>query len=196
MTTLGYRRAWALAWVRRNGRTVSQSYTRSFFDLARGWASAVMLAAGAAAILGSTLDWATITVRPELQPGSTFEGEVNRPEAPEVSRPFTGLEAGDGWWSVGGGAILVLAAALLYVRRRAIWGWAGLLGSILIGSVGIADYRGIGDLSSSISHRMDIVGQAAPALGLMLVVAAAIVGVVASVAGIAASPRAEVRTSA
>jgi LPXTG-motif cell wall-anchored protein len=112
-----------------------------------------------------------------------------------VSRPFTGLEAGDGWWSVGGGAILVLAAALLYVRRRAVWGWAGLLGSILIGSVGIADYRGIGDLSSSISHRMDIVGQAAPALGLTLVVAAAIVGVVASVAGIAASPRAEVRTS-
>jgi LPXTG-motif cell wall-anchored protein len=175
---------------------VSHSYGRSFFDVARGWASAVMLAAGAAAIIGSTLDWVTITVRPELQPGATFEGDANRPEAPEVSRPFTGLEANDGWWAVVGGAILVVAGVLLYVRRRAVWGWVGLLGSVLIGSVGIADYRGIGNLSSAISHRMDIVGQAAPALGLTLVVAAGIVGVVASVAGIASSPPGEIRTSA
>jgi hypothetical protein len=175
---------------------VTQSYGRSFFDVARAWASAVMLAAGAAAVIGSTLSWVTITVRPELQPGATFEGEANRPERPEVTRPFTGLEAGDGWWSVAGGVMLALAAVLLYVRARALWAWLGLLGSMLVGAIGIADYRGIGNLSSSISHRMDIVGQAAPGLGLTLVAAAGIVGVVASVAGIAASPRADVRTSA
>jgi hypothetical protein len=174
---------------------VRQAAGRDFFDVARAWASAVMLSAGAAAIIGSTLVWVSITVRPELQPGATFEGQDNRPEEPEVTKPFTGLEARDGWWSLTGGVVLVVAAVLLWLRRRATWGWLGLVGSILAGAVAIADYRGIGDLSSSISHRMDIVGRARPAFGLTLVVAAGIAGLVASVAGIAASPREELRTS-
>jgi hypothetical protein len=162
---------------------------RDFFDVARAWASAVMLAAGAAAIVGSTLDWVSITLRPELRPGTTFQGEANRPESPRITKPFSGLEARDGWWSLAGGVALAGAGVLLFVRGRAAWAWVGVLGSVLIGSIAMADYRGIGDLSSSISHRMDIVGAAEPGLGLTLVVGAAIAGLVASVAGIAASPR-------
>jgi hypothetical protein len=156
-----------------------------------------MLAAGLACTVGSLLDWVTITARPRLQEGATFQGEQNRPEAPRVTRPFSGIEAGDGWWSLVGGLVLVAAGGLLYARKRASWGWLGMVAAIVVGAVAIADYRGIGDLSSSISHRMNIVGGAEPALGLMLVVAGAIAGVIGAVAGIAASPRAEaLRTSA
>jgi LPXTG-motif cell wall-anchored protein len=147
-----------------------------------------MLAAGVAAIIGSALDWVTITARPELQPGARFEDEAAL-EEPRVTRPFTGLEARDGWWSLAGGVVLAVAAVVLLVRKRAAWGWLGIVGAVIVGAVAIADYRGIGDLSSSISHRMDIVGGAEPGIGLTLAVAAAIVGLVASVAGIAASPR-------
>ncbi|CAN5564637.1 hypothetical protein BH24ACT26_BH24ACT26_00700 [soil metagenome] len=158
-----------------------------FFDKARVWAVAVMVAAGIASIIGSTLAWVTITVRPELQEGTRFEDDEL--EAPRITAPFNGLEARDGWWSLAGGVVLIAAGLALYLRRRAGWGWLGVLGAVTIGAVGIADYRGIGDLSSSISHRMDIVGGAEPGVGLTLVVAAAITGLVGSVAGIAASPR-------
>jgi LPXTG-motif cell wall-anchored protein len=161
--------------------------TRDYFDRARAWAVAVMLAAGAAAVIGSMLEWVTITVRPELQPGTRFDA-TEALEEPEVSEPYTGLEARDGWWSLAGGVVLVIAGIALSVRRRAAWGWLGLLGAVTIGAVAIADYRGIGDLSSSISHRLDVVGGAEPGVGLTLVVAAGIAGLIGSVAGIAASP--------
>jgi LPXTG-motif cell wall-anchored protein len=162
--------------------------TRDFFDRARGWAVAVMLAAGAAAVIGSMLEWVTITVRPELQPGSRFE-DAERVVEPEISEPYTGLEARDGWWSLAGGIVLMIAGVALSTRKRAAWGWLGVLGAMTIGAVAIADYRGIGNLSSSISHRLDIVGGAEPGVGLTLVVAAGIAGLIGSAAGIAASPR-------
>ena len=158
-----------------------------FFDRARAWAAVLMAVAGVAAIGGSAMDWVTITMRPELRQGARFGGDVELRE-PRVSEPFTGLEAGDGWWSLAGGVVLVVAAALLLVRKRAVWGWLGLLGAVLVGAIGVADYRGIGDLSSSLSHRLNIVGGAEPAVGITLVVGAAIAGLLGSVAGIAASP--------
>jgi hypothetical protein len=171
--------------------------TRDVFDRARAWAAAVMVAAGATAVVGSGLDWVTIAVRPELQEGTDFGAAPEQPEAPRVTRPFTGLEARDGWWTAAAGAVLAASGVALYLRRRAGWAWIGLLAAIVIGAVAIADYRGVGDLSSSISHRMNIVGGAKPAIGLLLVVGAALTGLIASVAGMAATPRPEaVRTSA
>jgi LPXTG-motif cell wall-anchored protein len=170
---------------------------RDLFDRARTWAVALMLVAGVAAVAGSALDWVTITARPELRPDATFEGASNQPEEPRATQPFTGLEAGDGWWSLAGGVGLALGAGLLLVRKRAGGAWFGTVASMVIGAVAIADYRGIGDLSSSISHRMDIVGRAEPGVGLVLVVAGALAGLIGSVAGIAASPnRSAIRTSA
>ena len=158
-----------------------------FFDRARSWAAALMAVAGLVAIAGSVLDWVTITTLPELREGARFGDDVELKE-PTASEPFTGLEAGDGWWSLAGGVVLVVAAVLLLVRKRAMWGWVGLLGAVVVGAIGVADYRGIGDLSSSLSHRLNIVGGAEPALGITLVVAAAFAGLLGSVAGIAASP--------
>jgi hypothetical protein len=147
-----------------------------------------MILAGIAAIIGSALDWVTITVRPELREGADFGDEAEVDE-PRVSEPFTGLQARDGWWTLVGGAVLLLSGALLLVRKRSFWGWTGLIGAVVVGAVAIADYRGIGDLSSSISQRMDVVGGTEPGVGLTIVVAAAVAGLLGSVAGIAASPQ-------
>jgi hypothetical protein len=167
---------------------VSGSFSGDFFDRARRWAFAVMLLAGLAAIVGSSLEWVTISARPRLLEGTRFPGDASV-ERPRVSKPFTGLEATDGWWSLFGGVLLVLSAILLLVRRTSLWAWTGLAGAVLVGAIALADYRGIGNLSSSISHRMDIVGGAEPGIGITLVAAAALAGLVGSVVGIAASPR-------
>ena len=167
---------------------MARMYSGDFFDRARRWAVAVMLAAGVAAIVGSSLEWVTITARPELRAGTRFGNDDAGVEEPRVTEPFTGLEANDGWWSLAGGVVLLVSAILLLARRTSLWGWIGLLGAVVVGAIAIADYRGIGDLSSSISHRLDIVGGAEPGVGITLVVAAALAGLVGSVAGIAASP--------
>jgi hypothetical protein len=60
---------------------------------------------------------------------------------------------------------------------------------MVIGGITFADFRAIGDLSSGLSRQMDIVGLAKPSLGITLVAASAVVGIVASGAGIAATPR-------
>ncbi len=165
-----------------------------FFDRARAWAAIVMTIAGVSAIVGSSLDWVRITVRPELATDTRFDTE-NSPEEPRVSRPFTGLEARDGWWSLAGGVVLVISAGLLVLRRRAGWAWLGLLGAVIVGAIALADYRGIGDLSSSLSHRMNIVGKAEPAVGITLVAAGALLGLLGAVGGIAATPHSPNRGS-
>lgn len=160
-----------------------------YFERARAWAGTGLMLAGGLAIIGSMLDWITITARPGLLPGADFGTE--EVEAPEVTEPFTGLEAGDGWIVLLAGIVLFAMAVLLVTRRRGLYAWLAFLASVAIGSVAIADYRGVGDLGSSISRRMDIVGEAEPAIGLILVAISAGLGLISSVAGIAASPRPE-----
>lgn len=137
-----------------------------------------MFAGGAAAIIGSLLDWVTITPPPRL-PAAEVEN----------AQPFTGIEATDGWWVIAGGVVLIAAAFLVVLRRRSGWAWLAFLASVVIGSIAIADYRGIGDLESALSQRMDVVGDAEPALGITLVAAGALVGLISSVAAVAATPR-------
>jgi hypothetical protein len=149
-----------------------------FLDRARGASAAGLVAAGTAGILGSLLDWVTITAP------STEQGRA------EVTLPFNGIEATDGWWVIGLAVILILMAIMLTVRRRSFYAWLAFVASIVMGGIAIADYRGIGELSSSISQRMDIVGDADPAIGITLVAASALIGVIASLVGVAATPRA------
>ncbi len=168
------------------GEAASGALRDDYFARARRWAVAAMAAAGFVAVIGSVLDWVTITPPPEPPPGIDFGAQEI--EAQRATEPFTGTEARDGWWTLGAGLVLVVAAGLLLLRGRGAYGWLGLLASIVIGAVAVADYRAIGDLSSGLSRRMDVVGDADPALGITLVAAAALVGLVASGAGIAASP--------
>jgi len=170
----------------RRGHIATDAYSGvDFFDRVRSVAGGALMASGAAAAVGSLLDWVTITPPPKVRPAfrnMDLEGV-------KASQPFSGLEAGDGWWVIGAGVVMILTAGLLIVRQRSLYAWIALLAAMVMGGITFADFRAIGDLGSGLSRRMDIVGQARPALGITLVAAAALVGIVAAGAGIAASPR-------
>lgn len=159
-----------------------------FFDRVRAVVVAVMLAAGAALIVGSVIDWVTIAEAPALVEGFDFGESNDLVEEPEVSQPFTGLETTYGTYSLASGIALVLAALMLFLRRRGKWAWLGFAASMVSGGLAIAAYRGIADTASPLYEQLDIVGRAEPALGLTLVAAGAIVGLVSSAAGVAATP--------
>jgi LPXTG-motif cell wall-anchored protein len=156
---------------------VSRPYEPDFFDKARSVAASLLFAAGITAALGSVLEWVTIEP-PDIVP------------ATENVDPYTGTEARDGWFTLAGGVVLMGCAALLVLKRRSTWAWIGFLTSIAIGAIAFADYRGVKELDSAIAERMGRVGEIAPALGLTLVAAAALVGLIASIIAVAASPRA------
>jgi hypothetical protein len=158
-----------------------------YFDRARAIAVALLVAAGAVAILGAFLDWVTITERPELDPQADFGEQAV--EAPEVSKPYSGVEARDGWVVVVAGCVLLLAAAGLALRRRGVFAGVAFLAAMVIGGVAFADYRGVGDVSSAISDRMEIFGDPDPAIGITLVAIGAIAGLLGSVAGFISTPR-------
>lgn len=148
------------------------------FRKARRAGAALLILAAFLAIAGSFLNWVEITPPPEVP----LE-QVNR------TKPFTGVEARDGWLVVGAAGVLLLLALGVVARGRSFYGWVAFFTSILIGSIAIADYRGLNELGSAISRRMDIVGRAEPALGLILVAIAGLLGVAGSLVAIAGSPR-------
>lgn len=137
-----------------------------------------LILAAALATAGSLLDWVHI-VPPEVLP----ENERVNVE------PFTGVEAQDGLWVISGALILVASGIGLLVRKRGGYAILAFLTSVLIGAIAVADYRGIGEVSSAISQRMNIVGEATPGIGLILVAVAALIAVVSSVMGLAATPK-------
>jgi LPXTG-motif cell wall-anchored protein len=157
-----------------------------YFDRARTVAVALLLAAAVAATVGSLLDWVTISNPPRLARDVDF-GDATV-EAPRAPRPYTGVEARDGWVVIGGAVVVVVGAAGLALRRRSVYSALALLATVVIGAVAIADYRAIGDVTSSISNRMEITGDPEPAIGIMLVAAAAVVGLIGAVLGIVATP--------
>ncbi|MDQ3646870.1 MAG: hypothetical protein M3345_08065 [Actinomycetota bacterium] len=166
--------------------------TDDFFHRARILASAGQMIAGAMAISGVFLDWVRITARPELVPGSDF-GDTPV-EAPQVSAPLNGLDIGwDGRWVLIAGVVLIVASILVLTRARG--GWYGFWAAIAIGAISFADYRGVGDVSWAIDRGLEIVGKPVVGAGLTLVAVAAVLGLIASVGAIAASPRARAAAS-
>ena len=159
----------------------------NFFNKARRIAVVVLLVAGALSIIGSLLNWVTIS-RPPLIEGSDF-GANNDKVVEEASEPFTGLEAAYGYYSLAGGIIVTLGAVLLLGRARGKYAVVSFVASMFVGALALVAYRQISDRTSALYLKMDIEGVARPALGLTLVTVGAIVGLLASVAGVAASPR-------
>ena len=152
---------------------MADSPAREFFDKARGWVSGGLFLAGALAIIGSLLDWVTFTVAEQAVPGA-------RP-----SEPLSGLDVGDGRWVIGAAVVIIGCAFLLVLRQRAGYAGLAMLASILIGAISVSDYRGIADVATEVG----LVGIPHAGLGLTLAVAASIVGLLASIAGVAATPR-------
>ncbi|MEA2435379.1 MAG: hypothetical protein QOG54_2836 [Actinomycetota bacterium] len=134
------------------------------FDKARSVAASVLFACGLAAILGAVLAWVTVEL-PEL-------GVPNGRPAETV----TGIEGTDGWIVIVAGAMVIVAAVLLVLRATSGYAWLAFLASMVVGGIALANYR-----------QLDQIGE--PAMGLLLVAAAGIIGVIAAAAGVAASPR-------
>lgn len=153
--------------------SMADSPAREFFDRARGWVSGGLFLAGALAIIGSLLDWVTFTVAEQAVPDV-------RPSAPR-----SGLDVPDGRWVIGAAIVIIVCAFLLVLRRRAGYAGLAMLASILIGAISVSDYRGIADLTTEVG----LVGIPHVGVGLTLVVAAAILGLLSSIAGVAATPR-------
>ena len=148
----------------------------NYFDRARAVAASALFAAGAAAILGSLLEWVTVEDRPPTVP----EEQLRR------LPPLSGVEVVDGWYVIGAAVVVLVSAFAIVLRKRSGWAWLSFVASMVIGAVAVADYRDIDGLFSDVEG----IGRGpVPGLGLMLVIAAAFVGIVASVAAVAASPR-------
>lgn len=158
---------------------MAETPVRDFFDTARTAAAAGMLLAAAMGIAGVFLNWVEITP-PEIVPDSQRPGTL----------PFSGIDvAPDGWVILAAAVLMLWLGGLLWVRRRSGPAWLGFLVSTLVGGIAVGRYREIGDITSSLSDKMGIVGEARPAFGILLVIAAGVVGLLSSVAGIAATPR-------
>jgi hypothetical protein len=146
-----------------------------YFDKARAVAAAFLIAAGASVILGVFLEWVSVTP-PEVVPPR---------EAAKVE-PFSGIETSDGWILILAGAVLVVCGIVVGVRRSAGTAMVAFGTAVVVGAIGIADYRGIDEL---FYREMNRVGDPVPAVGIMLVVGGAIVGLISSALAMVASPR-------
>ena len=156
---------------------MSSNEPRDFFDKARAVAVMVLVVAGLAAIAGTFLDW--VTIEP---PARVPNAQADRLAA------FTGLETSDGRLIVLAGIVVLGSAVALSIRKTSGPAWLAFAASIVIGAIAIADYRGIDTL---FYDEMQRIGRPFPAFGLKLVAAAGILGLIGSVAGIAATPKRE-----
>jgi hypothetical protein len=146
-----------------------------YFDRARSVAAAFLIAAGASVVVGAFLDWVSVTP-PEVVP---------QDQADNV-RPFSGIETSDGWIVVAAGSILLVCGIVTGLRRSSAAAMSAFGTAVIIGAIGIADYRGINEL---FYREMNRIGDPVPAIGIMLVIGGAIVGLLSATMALAASPR-------
>lgn len=137
----------------------------------------ILVVAGLAAIAGTFLDW--VTIEP---PARVPDAQAHRLAA------FTGIETSDGRLILLAAIVVLGSAIALSIRKRSTFAWLAFIASIVIGAIAIADYRGIDTL---FYDEMQRIGRPLPALGLKLVAAAGILGLIGAVAGIAATPTRE-----
>lgn len=161
--------------------------TQDFFDRARAFAVAGMVLAGACGIVGSMVDWVTIRER-QVADDVDFGAATGEIE-PGQGKPFTGIEARDGWFTLIAGLVVIFCSGMLFLTKRGGFAWIAFWASVVVGGIAFADYRGVGEVTAAISQRMDVGAEAVPAIGLTLVAAAAMLGLISSVAGVAATPR-------
>ncbi len=166
----------------------------SFFERARRFAAAGLVLAGLCAVAGSFLDWAVITER-EVAEDIDFGARTDEIE-PAQGEPFAGVEDRDGRLTLVGGLVLIVAAAVLLVRRRSGSAWLAFWVAVAIGGIAFADYRGVSpnddEAPGGIAQRHELGAEARPGPGLTMVAAAAMLGVISAVGAVAATPRDEV----
>ncbi|MDQ4065891.1 MAG: hypothetical protein M3161_07585 [Actinomycetota bacterium] len=148
--------------------------TDDYFEKARAWAATGIFVAALLLIVGSFLDWIVVEELPPTIP----------PDQADNAPPFTGLEVRDGWYVLVAGVALLACAVAVILRGRGAR--VAFLAAIVAGAITISDYRSIPGLFVELEG---IGAGAAPGVGITLATAGAILGLIASVAAIAASPR-------
>lgn len=161
-----------------------------FFDKARRFAAAGIVLAGLCAIGGSFLDWAVITER-QVAPNVDFGEDAGEIE-PGQGEEFKGVDDRDGRLTLAGGIGLIAAAVALLVRKTTGTAWIAFWISLAIGGIAFADFRTISSNDAAprgILIRHEVGAEASAGPGLAVVAAAGMLGVLASVGGVAATPR-------
>lgn len=150
-----------------------------YFDRARRFAVVLLVLAGAALITGTFLPWTT---------EGTLPPQAELPPGDRLSDPLAGFSAGEGKVVVGAAVVILVAAGLLALARDRRYGYLALAASIVAGGVSFSFYGAVDDATSDMHRRFEIVGEIDPGAGLTLVVIGALVGIVAAVLGVVASP--------
>ena len=161
-----------------------------FFDKARRFAAAGIVLAGLCALTGSFLDWAVISER-QVAPNVDFGEDAGEIE-PGQGEAFAGVDDRDGRLTLGGGIALIAAAVALLVRKTTGTAWIAFWISLAIGGIAFGDYRTISEnetAPSGVLLRHEVGVEASPGPGLTLIAAAGMIGVIASVGGVAATPK-------
>ena len=148
------------------------------FDRARSIAATGMFMAALCVVVGALLNWVSIEPPPIIPI-----------EQADQTIPFAGIDTRDGKIVLVAGIVLGLCAVWLVVSKRGLPGIIGMLASILIGGIAFADFRAVEDPASGLMRRMERVGAIDPGIGLTLVAVGGILGLITTVAAIAASPR-------
>ena len=148
-------------------------------------AGAVLLIVGVLGVVGSVVDWVTITPPGSPPPGVDFEGDPFVPD--ESTDPFNGLEARDGYVTLVASGLILAAGFLLVIGRKG--GGLAFVSSILLGAVAFSAYEGTSSPGSALMERTDTVGDPDPGLGPLLLGIAAVAGLIAAALAVAATPR-------
>ena len=148
-------------------------------------AGAVLLLVGVLGVVGSVVDWVTITPPGTPPPGVDFEGQPFAPD--ESTEPFNGLEAGDGYVTLVASGLILAGGLLLVLGRRG--GGLAFVASVLMGAIAFSAYNGTSSPGSTLMERTGTVGDPDPGLGPLLLGIAAIAGLIAAALAVAATPR-------
>jgi hypothetical protein len=149
--------------------------SRDYFERARAWAATGLFLAGTLSIVGSFLDWVTISQLPEVIP----------PDQAARAEPFNGFDVTDGWATLAAGVVMLFAAVMLVVKARSSFAWLGFAAAVVAGGIAISDYRGIEQLFVDLEG---IGGDPDPGIGLIFIAIGSLLGLVSAVTGIAATP--------
>lgn len=148
---------------------------RDYFETARAWASTGLVIAGALLLSGSFLDWVIVDTLPETIPA----------DQARFAEPFNGFDVSDGYVTAGVGLVLAFCATMIMLKAKSSYGWLAFFAAMVAGAVAISDYRDIGGLFEQFGG----IGRGiSPGIGITIVAAGSLLGLVSAVASIAASP--------
>ena len=147
-----------------------------YFAKARAWAATGLFIAGVLLVIGSLLDWVSVSTLPRTIPA----------DQQRFAEPFNGFDVKDGYVTAAAGVVLALCAVVIVLRSSRRAAWAAVWTSVIAGTVAISDYR---DISGLFEEFGGIGRGISPGIGITLAATGALLGFISSVAALTASPK-------